>query len=100
MFGVLLGDGLYANRVVCGLLEQQALSVYFLPRSNVTLKSRRVALWKRMLYSLLENPQRWLEHYHERSISESVNSMLKRREPTKIRKKLTHTKARQRHSNF
>jgi len=91
-FDVLLGDGLYANRVVCGLLEQQELTAYFLPRSNVTFKSRGVALWKRMLYGLVLNPQLWLESYHDRSISESANSMLKRREPAKIRKKLSPRK--------
>jgi transposase len=51
-----------------------------------------VPLWKGMLISLAENPQRWLEAYHDRSISESGNSMLKRREPTKIRKKLSQRK--------
>jgi transposase len=45
-----------------------------------------------MRYSLLENPQWWLEHNHERSISETANSMLKRREGTKIRKKLSPRK--------
>lgn len=91
-FEVLHGDGIYANRIVCGLLEQQKLTPYFLPRSNVTFKSKGVPLWKSMLYSLAENPRRWLESCHERSISETGNSMLKRREPTKIRKKLSPRK--------
>ena len=30
-----------------------------------------------MLYSLWEDPQGWLEEYHMRSISETVNSMVK-----------------------
>jgi transposase len=88
-FDTLCGDGLYANRVVCALLQEYAIAPFLLPRSNVTFRSKGVALWKNMLYDLAENPQKWLESYHSRSISESVNSMLKRREPTKIRKKLS-----------
>jgi transposase len=92
MFDTLYGDGIYANRIVCGLLEQTNIAPYFLPKSNVTFRSKGVPLWKNMLYSLAENPQRWLESYHNRSISETGNSMLKRREPTKIRKKLSPRK--------
>ena len=33
--------------------------------------------WYDMLYSLWEDPQGWLEEYHMRSISETVNSMVK-----------------------
>jgi transposase len=94
-FEVLHGDAIYANRVACGLLAQQQLTAYFLPKSNVTFKSKGVPAWKSMLYSLVENPQRWLECYHERSISETANSMLKRRESTKIRKKLSPRKGMQ-----
>lgn len=91
-FDCLCGDGLYANRVSLALLEEAGLEAFFLPRSNVTFRSRGVPLWKRMLVSLVEDPQRWLERYHARSISESGNSMLKRREPGKIRKKLSERK--------
>ena len=41
-----------------------------------------------MLYDFVDNTQEWLEQYHMRSISESVNSMMKRKMPAKIRKKL------------
>ena len=92
-FDTLCGDGVYANRVVCALLEEHAIVPFLLPASNVTFRSKGVPLWKGMLYSLVENPQVWLESYHDRSISESGNSMLKRREPTKIRKKLGQRKA-------
>jgi len=77
-FDTLYGDGIYANRVVCGLLEQTSITSYLLPMSTVTFRSRGVPFWKSMLYSLAENSQQWLECYHNRSISESVNSMLKK----------------------
>ena len=92
-FDTLCGDGIYANRVACALLEEHGVVPFLLPASNVTFRSKGVPLWKNMLYSLVENPQAWLENYHCRSISESGNSMLKRREPTKVRKKLGQRKA-------
>jgi transposase len=91
-FEVLYGDGIYANRVACGLLAQRQITPYLLPMSTVTFRSKGVPLWKSMLYSLAENPQQWLESYHNRSMSETVNSMLKRRESAKIRKKLSSRK--------
>ena len=36
---------------------------------------------------------KWPENHHERSVSETGNSMVKRHEPTKIRKKLSERKA-------
>ena len=91
-FDTLFGDGIYANRVACALLETPKVTPFFLPKSNATFRSKGVPLWKSMLYSLAEDPQKWLECYHDRSISETGNSMLKRREPTKIRKKLSRRK--------
>ena len=41
-----------------------------------------------MLYDFVDNTQEWLAEYHMRSISESVNSMMKRKMPIKVRKKL------------
>jgi transposase len=45
-----------------------------------------------MLHALVTHPQVWFEDYHNRSVSETGNSMLKRRESTKIRKKLSERK--------
>lgn len=75
--------------MACALLEESEVTPLFLPKSNVAFRSKGVPLWKGMLYSLAENPQVWLESYHDWSISETGNSMLKRREPAKIRKKLS-----------
>ena len=91
-FNTLAADGLYANRMVCAFLEDHEISPYLLPRSNVTFRPKGVQLWKDMLHALITDPQAWLEGYHDRSISETGNSMLKRREPTKIRKKLSERK--------
>lgn len=41
-----------------------------------------------MLFSLSNDTQNWLEEYHTRSISETVNSMVKCRFGNTLRKKL------------
>ena len=45
-----------------------------------------------MLYSIWEDPQQWLEHYHMRSISETVNSMVMCRFGAPLRKRLDSRK--------
>ena len=87
-FDTLSADRLYANRAICTLLGDHDITPYLLPKSNATFRSHSVPLWKYMLYSLVIDPQKWLENYHDRSVSETGNSMLKRREPTKIRNPL------------
>jgi transposase len=89
---IMLGDGLYANRPVCRTVSCYSVALYSVPKSNATLKSKGVREWKRMTYELVLDPQGFLNMYHDRSISESVNSMMKRREPTKLRKRLPDRK--------
>ena len=92
-FNTLSADGLYANRMVCAVLEEHDITPFLLPQSNVTFRPKGVQLWKQMLIDLITDPQKWLRDYHDRSISETGNSMLKRREPTKIRKKISERRA-------
>jgi transposase len=83
-----LGDGIYGCRWITNLVSENNATPYFLPRSNVTFKSKGAMGWYDMLYSLWEDPQEWLEHYHMRSISETVNSMIKCRFGAPLRKRL------------
>ena len=83
-----LGDGIYGCRWITDLVSTNHATPYFLPRSNVTFKSKGFAGWNNMLYSLWEDPQKWLEQYHMRSISETVNSMVKCRFGAPLRKRL------------
>ena len=73
----ILGDGIYGCRWITDLVSGNHATPHFLPRSNVTFKSKGALGWYDMLYSLWEDPQGWLEEYHMRSISETVNSMVK-----------------------
>lgn len=88
-----LGDGIYAARWITDIVSKSNVIPYFLPRSNVTFKSKGFAGWHDMLLSLWKDPQRWLEEYHMRSISETVNSMVKCRFGTTLRKRLDPRKA-------
>ena len=88
----MLGDALYSNRNVCSMTDSYHVRSYFLPKTNASFRAGGVASWKSMLYGLMDDTQSWMEHYHMRSISECVNSMMKRKMPTKIRKKLPRRK--------
>ena len=88
-----LGDGIYACRWITDLVSKSNVIPYFLPKSNVTFQSKGFAGWYDMLFSLWNNPQKWLEQYHIRSISETVNSMVKCRFGATLRKKLDPRKA-------
>jgi transposase len=88
-----LGDGIYGCRWITDLVSTNHVTPYFLPRSNVTFRSKGFVGWNDMLYSLWEDPQGWLEHYHMRSISETVNSMVKCRFGAPLRKRLDARKA-------
>jgi transposase len=88
----MLGDALYSNRKMCSITQSYGIDQYFLPKTNASFRAKGVASWKAMLYDFADNTQSWLEHYHMRSISECVNSMMKRKMPVKIRKKLPQRK--------
>ena len=85
---IMLGDALYSNRKICSITEEYGITPYFLPKTNATFRAKGVQSWKTMLYDFVDNPQEWLQEYHMRSISESVNSMMKRKMSVKVRKKL------------
>jgi transposase len=88
-----LGDGVYACRWITDMVSKSHVNPYFLPRSNVTFKSKGFAGWYDMLFSLWNDPQVWLDEYHMRSISKTVNSMVKCRFGAPLRKKLDPRKA-------
>ena len=87
-----LGDGIYGCRWITDLVSANNATPHFLPRSNVTFKSKGAIGWYDMLYSLWEDPQEWLKEYHMRSISETVNSMVKCRFGAPLKKKLDSRK--------
>lgn len=89
---IVLGDRLYANRPVCKLVGSYGTTLFSLPKLNSTIHSKGVPEWSKMVHKLILDPQGFLEIIHNRSISETINSMMKRREPAPIRKRLDQRK--------
>ena len=89
---VVLGDSLYANRVACAAVAGYGATPYFLPKSNAIFLSLGVPSWNNMTHEFVADPQRWLQEYHMRSISETSNSMDKAEFPEKIRRRIPHRK--------
>jgi transposase len=87
-----LGDGLYSTRPACSMVTASGAKPYFFPKVNSIYMSHGVPSWKEMLYEFVDDPQRWLRVYHMRSISETANSMDKRRFPSKLKKRLAWRK--------
>ena len=77
---------------MCSITQGYGIDQYFFPKTNANFRVKGVESWKAMLYDFTDDTQSWLEHYHMRSISECVNSMMKRKMPVKIRKKLPQRK--------
>lgn len=84
----MLGDGIYSARWLVDLVSRNDVKPYFLPKSNVTFRSKGFSGWWDMVFPLLEDPQDWMRHYHMRSISETVNSMIECRFGYPLRKRL------------
>ncbi|MGC8680384.1 MAG: hypothetical protein ACP5T6_03765, partial [Candidatus Micrarchaeia archaeon] len=78
---------------MCEQVYNHSVVLYSLPKSNSTLKNHGVRDWKRIIYELILNSQGFLKIFHHRSISETINLMMKGREPTSIRKRLLWRKS-------
>ncbi|NOQ54073.1 MAG: hypothetical protein GQ558_05665 [Thermoplasmata archaeon] len=89
---MLCADGIYANRPACEILQELGITPRMLPKRNAILKRKGVFSWIQMLMALLRDPQGWLRQYYLREASETVNSMLKRRNPGPLRKRLDDRK--------
>lgn len=91
-FQTALGDSLYGNRVACDIAARYGVRLYSLPKTNATFRSHGVPSWKEMTYEFVDDPQRFLEVYHDRSLAETSNSMDKTRFPWKIKRRIPHRK--------
>jgi transposase len=70
-------DAGYISRDNCTAIANAGAVPYIYPKEGITLKQKGSIAWKKMLLALIDDPQKWLEGYHKRSISESVNSVWK-----------------------
>ncbi|MDR0493789.1 MAG: transposase [Nitrososphaerota archaeon] len=82
------GDGAYLSRHNCNLVAALGGVPRFYPKKGTPLRQKGSAAWRKMLEELTTDPQKWLEAYHKRSNVEGSFSILKRDNPTALRKKL------------
>lgn len=88
----MLGDGAFSARWLTDLVANNGITPFFMPKSNVTFRSKGFDGWKPMLYNFYDDTQDWLKTYHMRSISETVMSMIKCRFGHVLRKRLDRRK--------
>ena len=81
------GDAAYLSRENCDLIEFYGGTPRIYPKINSSVKQRGSKVWTQMLLAFITDPQKWLEEYHTRSISESGNSVIKRRFPRNLLKR-------------
>lgn len=81
------GDPAYLSRENCDAIASYGGTPRIYPKSNTVVNQRGSKAWTQMLLAFITDPQKWLEEYHIRSISESGNSVIKRRFPRNLLKK-------------
>ncbi len=74
-------DAAYLSRENCSAIEKLGATPRIYPKKGITLNQDGSPAWTRMLNEFAETPQEWLREYHNRSISETTNSIWKRRNP-------------------
>lgn len=67
-------DAGYISRINVTAIEDAGGIPRIYPKKDDTFKAKGSPAWKKMHYALINDPQRWLREYHQRSISETVNS--------------------------
>jgi len=84
---MMTGDAAFLSRKNATEITDAGAIPRLYPKINVTLRAKGHPSWKYMLYQLLKDPQTWLRQYHQRSISESVNSAFQRMFSKKLTRK-------------
>ena len=79
-------DAGYISRVNCDIIARIGAVPRIYPKRGITLRQKGSKAWTDMLLSFINDPQKWLEEYHSRSISETANSTYKRDFPVPLRR--------------
>ncbi len=78
-FKEISGDGAYCSRKNMKIVSELGGVPYFRFPKNYTRKSRGCDIWNRMAFFYQKHKQKYLEKYHLRSNSESLNNSIKRK---------------------
>lgn len=82
-------DSAYLSRNNCKAVGTAGGIPRIYPKRGIKINKRGSKEWTNMLTALTRNPQKWLEDYHHRSISETCNSTVKQRSTKPIARKIT-----------
>lgn len=83
-----IGDAAYLSRNNCAIVEELGGEPYFMVKSN-TRRFGKIGgyAWKNMINQFVNNTEEFMKIYHQRSIVESVFSMMKRKFSPHVRSK-------------
>ncbi len=82
------GDAAYISRENCNIIASIGAIPRIYPKKGISLRQKGSKAWTDMLLCFITDPQKWLEEYHSRSISETANSTYKRDFPVPLRRKI------------
>lgn len=82
------GDAGYISRSNTTAIADAGGIPRIYPKKDDTFKAKGSSAWKKMHYALINDPQQWLREYHQRSISETVNSIYLRMFPKPLARKV------------
>jgi len=75
--GILCADSAYLSRRNCDLIAMNGRTPYIKPKKNTQVKARGSQTWRSMIKLYREDRKIFDRHYHQRSLVESVYSVLK-----------------------
>jgi len=75
--GILCADSAYLSRKNCNLIEEKGRTPYIKPKKNSKVKAKGSQAWRSMVKLYREDKNEFEKHYHQRSLVESVYSVLK-----------------------
>lgn len=83
-----VGDAQYTGRPNCNVVDELGAEPYFFPKRGLSFKRLGSDAWVAMLHGFVNDTQAWLRAYHARSLTETVNSTIKRDFPVPLRRKI------------
>lgn len=89
------GDAAYLSRENCSYIASIGAVPRIYPKENATINADGSMPWRKMLVSFTTDTQGWLRAFHERSISESGNSILKRNYSRPLQKRIRQRRKRE-----
>lgn len=81
-------DAGFVARYNCQAIAAAGAIPYIYPKTGITINQKGSPAWKKMLLDLIEDLQKWLEQYHDRSQSEAYFSAHKCRHARPILKRI------------